>query len=75
MTKEVTTTERVIGFAKEFITCILDDHGYNLAEIKSGEETGYVIVCRERSTYIFGEGHRLMTLDDVAAWIDSELYD
>lgn len=74
MTKDITTTERVIGFAKEFIGCILDDHGYDLEEIQYEDKERYVIEHREPNYYILGKGHSFMSLDEVAEWIDSELY-
>ena len=76
MTKDITTTERVIGFAKEFIGCILDDHGYELVRFQNEDgETRYAIEDKKHGIFLIGEGHELLDLDEVVTWIDRELYD
>lgn len=72
--QRIITTERVIGFAVEFITAILNDHGYGLVSLQSGNNTGYMIMRRERPVFIVGENNVPLTLDDVAGWIDNELF-
>lgn len=72
--QEIKTTARVVGFAEEFITAILEDHGYDLIELDSGRETGYMIMGRKRPVLIVGESNVLLSLDDVAGWIDDVLF-
>lgn len=69
----VITTERVIGYAVEFIDFILDSFDYNLCVIESKNETGYMITQRGKSV-VCGENGKPLTLDEVAEWIDSTLY-
>ena len=70
----VITTERVFRFAEEFINEILDDFDYDLCVIEGKNETGYMIIQRGKSVVVCGESGKPLTLDEVAEWIDSTLY-
>jgi len=70
----VITTERVFRFAEENIGGILDSFDYDLCEIESKNETGYMIVQRGKSVVVCGEKGKPLTLDEVAEWIDNTLY-
>ena len=76
MTKEVTTSERVIRFAEEFTENILDDHGYELVRFQNEDgESRYAIEDKKHCTLLMGQGHKLLDLDEVTTWIDRVLYD
>ena len=76
MTKEIKTSERVIRFVEEFTDNILDDHGYELVRFQNEDgETRYAIEDKKRGTFLMGQGHKLLNLDEVTTWIDHVLYD
>lgn len=52
----------------------MDSFDYDLCEIESKNETGYMIVQRGKSVVVCGEKGKPLTLDEVAEWIDNTLY-
>lgn len=71
----VTTTERVIRFAGEFIVEILDEHGFDLVSITCNGKSGYLIEPQDEGCWwVIGTSRDPLSLEDVAKWIDDTLY-